>query len=181
MPDMTIDVVSDAVCPWCFVGKRRLEAALAESGGADIAVQWRPFQLDPTIPAEGLDRQAYMRAKFRDDARLAEVHQRLKALGAEVGLTEISMRTYGTELPIEVVLATSFPPEGMLDHVRSLVRRDAESGLDAFGMNARLKDGAVWATYPMTVVVWARYPHKETAADRGDQRPELEVSLKPPA
>ena len=105
----------------------------------------------------------------------------LRALGAEVGLTEISMRTYGTELPIEVVLATSFPPEGMLDHVRSLFRRDAESGLDAFGMNARLKDGAVWATYPMTVVVWARYPHKETAADRGDQRPELEVSLKPPA
>ena len=86
MPDMTIDVVSDAVCPWCFVGKRRLEAALAESGGADIAVQWRPFQLDPTIPAEGLDRQAYMRAKFRDDAPLAEVHQRLKALGAEVGI-----------------------------------------------------------------------------------------------
>ena len=87
MPDMTVDVVSDAVCPWCFVGKRRLEAALAESGGADVSVQWRPFQLDPTIPAEGLDREAYMRAKFRDDARLAEVHQRLKALGAEVGIS----------------------------------------------------------------------------------------------
>ena len=87
MPDMTIDVVSDAVCPWCFVGKRRLEAALAESAGADVSVQWRPFQLDPTIPAEGLDREAYMRAKFRDDARLAEVHQRLKALGAEVGIS----------------------------------------------------------------------------------------------
>ena len=86
MPDMTVDVVSDAVCPWCFVGKRRLEAALAESAGADVSVQWRPFQLDPTIPAEGLDREAYMRAKFRDDARLAEVHQRLKALGAEVGI-----------------------------------------------------------------------------------------------
>jgi predicted DsbA family dithiol-disulfide isomerase len=87
MPDMTVDVVSDAVCPWCFVGKRRLEAALAESAGADVSVQWRPFQLDPTIPAEGLDREAYMRAKFRDDARLAEVHQRLKALGAEVGIS----------------------------------------------------------------------------------------------
>ena len=86
MPDMTIDIVSDAVCPWCYVGKRRLEAALAGSGDANVAVQWRPFQLDPTIPSEGLDRQAYMRAKFRDDARLAEVHQRLKALGAEVGI-----------------------------------------------------------------------------------------------
>src|SRR5664279_4240606 len=86
MPEMTIDIVSDAVCPWCFVGKRRLEAALAQSGDDKIAVRWRPFQLDPTIPAEGLERKAYMRAKFRDDARLVEVHARLNALGAEVGI-----------------------------------------------------------------------------------------------
>jgi predicted DsbA family dithiol-disulfide isomerase len=86
MADLTIDVVSDAVCPWCFVGKRRLEAALGESGDRNVAVRWRPFQLDPTIPSAGLDRQAYMRAKFRDDARLAEIHARLTALGAEVGI-----------------------------------------------------------------------------------------------
>ncbi len=86
MQDITIDVISDAVCPWCFVGKRKLEAALAESADKNIAVRWRPFQLDPTIPPEGLDRQAYMRAKFGDDARLAEAHARLKTLGAEVGI-----------------------------------------------------------------------------------------------
>ncbi len=86
MTEMAIDVISDAVCPWCFVGKRRLEAALAESAEPNVAVRWRPFQLDATIPPEGLDRQAYMRAKFRDDARLAEAHARLKALGAEVGI-----------------------------------------------------------------------------------------------
>src|SRR5271170_2200780 len=84
--EMNIEVVSDVVCPWCYVGKRRLEAALAQSDDAAVAVRWRPFQLDPTIPPEGLDRQAYMRAKFRDDARLAEAHTRLKALGAEVGI-----------------------------------------------------------------------------------------------
>jgi len=84
--EMKIDVVSDVVCPWCFVGKRRLEAALASTDSAAVAVRWRPFQLDPTIPAEGLERRAYMRAKFRDDARLAEVHARLRALGAEVGI-----------------------------------------------------------------------------------------------
>ena len=83
---MNIDVVSDVVCPWCFVGKRRLEAALASADGSSVAVRWRPFQLDPTIPAQGLERRAYMRAKFRDDARLAEVHARLTALGAEVGI-----------------------------------------------------------------------------------------------
>ena len=84
--EMNIEVVSDVVCPWCYVGKRRLEAALAQSNDAAVAVRWRPFQLDPTIPSEGLDRRAYMRAKFRDDARLAEVHARLRAVGAEVGI-----------------------------------------------------------------------------------------------
>lgn len=85
MPSLHIDVVSDAVCPWCFVGKRRLDAALAKDETAP-AVRWRPFQLDATIPAEGLDRKAYMRAKFGDTIRLKEVHDRLIALGAEVGI-----------------------------------------------------------------------------------------------
>jgi predicted DsbA family dithiol-disulfide isomerase len=83
---MTIDIVSDAVCPWCFVGKRRLEAALASTGEAGIVVRWRPYQLDPTIPRDGLERRGYMRAKFRDESRIAEAHARLKALGAEVGI-----------------------------------------------------------------------------------------------
>jgi predicted DsbA family dithiol-disulfide isomerase len=81
---LVIDVVSDVVCPWCYLGKRRLEAALAAGGGAQV--RWRPYQLDPTIPAEGLERKAYMRAKFRDEARLAEAHARLTALGAEAGI-----------------------------------------------------------------------------------------------
>jgi len=83
---MNIEVVSDVVCPWCFVGKRRLEAALASTDEASVAVRWRPFQLDPTIPPEGLERRAYMRAKFRDDARIVEAHARLRALGAELGI-----------------------------------------------------------------------------------------------
>jgi predicted DsbA family dithiol-disulfide isomerase len=82
MPQLVIDVVSDVVCPWCYIGKRRLEAALK----GDAQIRWRPFQLDPTIPPEGLDRQAYMRAKFGDGPRLGEVHARLKALGEEVGV-----------------------------------------------------------------------------------------------
>ena len=81
---ITIDVVSDVVCPWCFVGKRRLEAALKQEGG--VLVRWRPYQLDATIPAEGLDRKTYMRNKFRDEAKIAEIHARLTALGAENGI-----------------------------------------------------------------------------------------------
>ena len=80
---LTIDVVSDVVCPWCFLGKRRLDTAIrAASDGAPIAVRWRPFQLDPSIPAGGMDRRAYMKAKFNDDARLAAIHDRLTDIGA---------------------------------------------------------------------------------------------------
>jgi SAM-dependent methyltransferase len=80
----------------------------------------------------------------------------LRELGRDLGLTEIAVRAHTTELPIEAVLATSFPPPGMLEHVSNLYRRDAASGADAFGMSAGLKDGAIWVTYPMTVVVWQR-------------------------
>jgi predicted DsbA family dithiol-disulfide isomerase len=86
-PPLPIDVVSDVVCPWCYLGKRRLALAVSQSDGGPIAVRWRPYQLDPTIPAGGLDRRAYLRNKFGDDSRLAEVHARLAALGAEVGIT----------------------------------------------------------------------------------------------
>ena len=81
---LVIDVVSDVVCPWCFVGKRRLEAALKRDGEAQV--RWRPFQLDAAIPPEGLDRQTYMRAKFGNGGRLADAHARLKALGAEADI-----------------------------------------------------------------------------------------------
>jgi predicted DsbA family dithiol-disulfide isomerase len=83
---MTIDVVSDVVCPWCYVGKRRLQRALAMETNAEIPVRWRPYQLDPTIPAGGMDRKTYMRDKFGDNGRLEEVHERLRALGAEEGI-----------------------------------------------------------------------------------------------
>ncbi len=83
---LTIDVVSDVVCPWCYLGKRRLALALGEADGGRIVVRWRPYQLDPSIPAGGVDRRAYLKNKFRDDKRLDEVHARLTALGAEVGI-----------------------------------------------------------------------------------------------
>ena len=82
---LTIDVVSDVVCPWCHLGKRRLEAAIAEES-EPVAVRWRPYQLDPTIPEGGLDRTEYMERKFGRDGRLKTIHDNLVRLGAEVGL-----------------------------------------------------------------------------------------------
>ena len=60
---LTIDVVSDVVCPWCFLGQKRLEQAIEAVKDVDVTVRWRPFQLDPTIPAEGKDRKAYMQSQ----------------------------------------------------------------------------------------------------------------------
>ncbi len=82
---LTIDVVSDVVCPWCYLGEKRLEAALAEES-RPVAVRWRPYQLDPTIPEGGLDRAEYMERKFGRDGRLKSIHDHLVRLGAEVGL-----------------------------------------------------------------------------------------------
>ena len=62
---LAVEVVSDVICPWCFVGKRRMEQASRQLGDdLRLAVRWRPFQLNPTMPKEGLDRRTYRTAKF---------------------------------------------------------------------------------------------------------------------
>lgn len=83
---LTIDVVSDVVCPWCYLGQKRLDKAIAAVPDVDVSVNWRPFQLDATIPPEGMDRKAYMKAKFGDEARLRDAHARLEALGEAEGI-----------------------------------------------------------------------------------------------
>lgn len=84
---ISIDVVSDVVCPWCFLGGRRLGSAIAAVPDVDVHVRWRPFQLDPTIPPQGKDRQAYMKAKFSDENRLKQIHANLASLGAVEGIS----------------------------------------------------------------------------------------------
>lgn len=83
---IAVDVVSDVVCPWCYVGQKRLDKAIATLPTVDVQVRWRPFQLDPTIPPEGKDRKAYMKAKFGDGDRLEQVHANLVSLGAAEGI-----------------------------------------------------------------------------------------------
>jgi predicted DsbA family dithiol-disulfide isomerase len=81
-----VDVVSDVVCPWCFIGKRRLGRALGLRPGLPVEVRWRPFQLDPSIPAGGVDRMAYLTGKFGSAERIGEMHQRIEALGRAEGI-----------------------------------------------------------------------------------------------
>ena len=83
---VTVDVISDVVCPWCFIGQKRLDKAAAATPDVKVDIRWRPYQLDPTIPPQGLDRKQYMLAKFGSEARLKEIHDRIVPLGAADGI-----------------------------------------------------------------------------------------------
>jgi predicted DsbA family dithiol-disulfide isomerase len=83
---MQIDVISDTVCPWCFIGKRRLARAMALRPAISFDVRWRPYRLDPAVPKEGVPRQAYLDAKFGDPARIAEMHRKITAEGEKDGI-----------------------------------------------------------------------------------------------
>ena len=86
---LTIDVVSDVVCPWCYIGKRKLEAALALPQAADLPtaqVRWHPFQLNPDLPMTGIARKQYLEDKFGGAERAAEIYARVRAAGRSAGL-----------------------------------------------------------------------------------------------
>jgi predicted DsbA family dithiol-disulfide isomerase len=82
---MKIDIVSDAICPWCYIGKRRLEQALSLAPQPELEIGWRPFQLNPEMPVEGMDRKDYLQAKFGDSAG-GRGYERITAVGHEVGI-----------------------------------------------------------------------------------------------
>jgi predicted DsbA family dithiol-disulfide isomerase len=84
-----IEIFSDVICPWCFIGKRRLDQVLATDLGVDVVVRWRPYQLYPDIPPEGLDREAYLVRRYGADADRARVPSRI---AEEAGGEGIVMR-----------------------------------------------------------------------------------------
>jgi predicted DsbA family dithiol-disulfide isomerase len=84
---MQIDVISDTICPWCYIGKRRLEQALSLRPSMTFEVRWRPFQLDPSTPVEGVDRKTHLEQKFGSLEKLKPVQAALEAAGREVGIT----------------------------------------------------------------------------------------------
>ena len=88
-----LDILSDPICPWCYIGKANLDRALAARPDHPFEIEWHPFQLNPDMPAEGMDRQAYLDAKFggRDqaDAVYGRIAEAAKAAGLNLNLSEI--------------------------------------------------------------------------------------------
>jgi predicted DsbA family dithiol-disulfide isomerase len=82
-----IDVVSDVVCPWCYIGKHRLERALVLTPDTAAEVEYRPYFLNPWIPREGIDRKTYLETKFGSVARYDAIAERVGAAAAAEGLT----------------------------------------------------------------------------------------------
>ncbi|MAF83054.1 MAG: disulfide bond formation protein DsbA [Chromatiales bacterium] len=125
MPEKTInlEVISDWVCPWCYVGKRRLEAALAERPDLDVTLAWQPFQLSPDIPREGLNRQDYYQQIFGPE-RAAMIVDRLKQTGEEEGIS------FGSH-------ADAMAPNTLSAHVL-MYWASADDGLDANDLAEKL-------------------------------------------
>ena len=83
---LLIDLVADVVCPWCYLGWRRVKSAVALRPDVEPLIVWRPYQLDPTLPDQGVDRKAYMAGKFKDSVKLKAVHTALVEAGTEEGI-----------------------------------------------------------------------------------------------
>jgi predicted DsbA family dithiol-disulfide isomerase len=83
---MRIDIVSDVICPWCFIGKRRLERAMAMRPELEVRRRWRPFQLNPDMPADGMPRERYLAAKFGAERNSARIYANVAAAGKGEGI-----------------------------------------------------------------------------------------------
>jgi predicted DsbA family dithiol-disulfide isomerase len=125
---LNIDIISDVVCPWCYIGKRQIEAALAlyaqQNPGADKPhVTWRPFQLNPQLPAEGMNRQDYVVQKF-GAARSKDIYARVAAVGAEHSIPfafdKIARQPNTVAVHSLIALAATAGPqaEGLQDRVK---------------------------------------------------------------
>lgn len=146
---LQIDVYSDVICPWCYVGKRRLERALKTWDGVPVTIRWRPFQLNPTMPRNGMDRRQYLDAKFGSPAAAQAIYDHVSAAGTEEGIQfafERIARTPNTfaahrliwlaghhdhqDEMVELLFRQYFLEGGDIGTIETLSRIAAHAGLD---------------------------------------------------
>jgi len=154
---LQIDVVSDVVCPWCYVGKHRLERALALAPDVAVKVNWWPFFLNPWVPREGMSREDYLVTKFGSVEAYKGISSRIKDIAAEEGLQYNPERVQRQPNTIDChrlihwadasgaaaamkqrLMELYFRDGGDLTQLYVLVQAAADVGLDANEMRARL-------------------------------------------
>ncbi|MBC7923385.1 MAG: DsbA family oxidoreductase [Ferruginibacter sp.] len=149
-PTLKIDIISDVVCPWCYIGKRRLEKALDQlSDRFDFELQYHPFELNPTLPPEGTDQPQYLIRKFGGQARYEPIIRHVTALAAAEGLAFHFEKQFiapntrnahrliglahqqGRQLPLVELLFRAYFTDGVdLSKKENLVALAAQAGLD---------------------------------------------------
>jgi predicted DsbA family dithiol-disulfide isomerase len=146
---LTVDVYSDVICPWCYVGKRRLEQALKAWDGVPVNIRWRPFQLNPTMPRNGMDRRQYLAAKFGSPAAAQAIYDHVSTAGTEEGIQfafERIARTPNTfaahrliwlsghqgkqDEMVEILFRQYFLEGGDIGNIGTLSQAAAQAGLD---------------------------------------------------
>lgn len=154
---MQIEIFSDVVCPWCYIGKRRLDAVLESSAGAGAQVTWRPYQLYPQIPEGGVPREQFMRARFGAEADAGAIYRRVRDEAAGEGLElrfdriQVAPNTFrahrllswaepsGRQHALAEVLFRYYFCDGRdVGDVDELVAAASEAGLDAAGAREML-------------------------------------------
>lgn len=83
---ITLDIISDPICPWCYIGKAKLDRALEAAGDHPFDIHWRPFQLNPDMPPAGMDRREYLETKFGGPEGANRVYSAIADAAAEAGL-----------------------------------------------------------------------------------------------
>jgi predicted DsbA family dithiol-disulfide isomerase len=156
----TIDIISDVICPWCFIGKRRLEKAIATRARQhEFRVRWLPFQLNPTMPKEGISRREYRTRKFGSWERSQELDARVVAVGKDEGIEftfDRIERTPNTidahrliwladkegvqDVVVEALFRAYFTDGRDISNRQTLIDVVAESGLDRLRADAVLKN-----------------------------------------
>ena len=83
---ISIDIISDTVCPWCFIGKKRLEKAIKKSNNLNFSINWHSFQLNPEMPTQGMDRKVYLLKKFGSTSKADGLYSNIKKSGISSGI-----------------------------------------------------------------------------------------------
>ncbi|MBI3220871.1 MAG: DsbA family oxidoreductase [Bacteroidetes bacterium] len=157
-PSIKIDVVSDVVCPWCYIGKRRLEKAVQQvKDQVDVIIEYHPFELNPEMPAEGRNQRDYLVKKFGSEAKYEQITGHVTATAAQEGLAfdfskqSVSPNTrqshrliyfakqQGKQLAMKEALMKAYFTDGVdLTKNESLIQVATSVGLDANEVNTFL-------------------------------------------